>query len=134
MKLYYSPGEGVKGFASLAWRGERKMTIETRIEGQQVIATLSGEIDGKTAPQVQSELLGALQSGSRLLVDMKEVTFLSSAGLRMLLMLYRQVASRQGKVALVGVSEEIRDTMSMTGFLNFFILADTREAGISALA
>ncbi|MEI6206102.1 MAG: STAS domain-containing protein [Desulfuromonadales bacterium] len=110
------------------------MTMETKVEGANVIAAINGEIDGKTAPQVQSELLAALQSGNRLLVDMKKVTYLSSAGLRMLLLLYRQIAAKKGKVVLVGVSEEIRDTMSMTGFINFFTLADTQEAGLSALS
>lgn len=110
------------------------MAIETRIDGANVIATVSGEIDGKTAPQVQSELLAALQDGSGLIVDMRGVTYLSSAGLRMLLLLYRQIAAKKGKVVLVGVSEEIRDTMSMTGFINFFTLADTQEAGLIALA
>jgi anti-sigma B factor antagonist len=110
------------------------MTIETTVDGANVIATISGEIDGKTAPQVQTELLAALQAGNRLLVDMKGVSYLSSAGLRMLLLLYRQVAAKKGKVVLVGVSEEIRDTMSMTGFINFFTLADTQDAGLAALA
>lgn len=110
------------------------MIIETKIEGANVIARVSGEIDGKTAPQVQSELLAALEHGQRLLVDMKEVSYLSSAGLRMLLLLYRQVAAKKGKVVLVGVSEEIRDTMSMTGFINFFTLADTQEFGLAVLS
>jgi len=110
------------------------MTIETTVDGDQVIATVKGEIDGKTAPQVQSELLSALENRTLLLVDMQGVSYLSSAGLRMLLLLYRQVTARKGKVVLAGVSEEIRDTMSMTGFINFFTLADTREAGMAALA
>lgn len=110
------------------------MNIDTKIDGANVIATVQGDIDGKSAPQIQAELLAALQSGSRLLVDMQRVAYLSSAGLRMLLLLYRQVATKKGKVVLVGVSEEIRDTMSMTGFINFFTLADSREAGLSALA
>lgn len=110
------------------------MTIETKLDGATLIATVSGDIDGKSAPQVQSELLAALQAGNRLLVDMRGVGYLSSAGLRMLLLLYRQVAAKKGKVVLVGVSEEIRDTMSMTGFINFFTLADSQEAGLLALA
>ena len=110
------------------------MIVETKIDGETVIAVVSGEIDGKSAPQVQSELLAVLENGSRLLMDMKAVSYLSSAGLRMLLLLYRQVAAKKGRVVLVGVSEEIRDTMSMTGFINFFTLADTREAGLAALS
>ncbi|MEW6219611.1 MAG: anti-sigma factor antagonist [Thermodesulfobacteriota bacterium] len=109
------------------------MTIETRVDGDHVVAQLSGDIDGKTAPEVQSRLLAALASGNRLLVDMRQVGYLSSAGLRMLLLLYRQVMAKNGRVVLVGVSEEIRDTMSMTGFINFFTLAETVEAGLAAL-
>lgn len=110
------------------------MNIATRIEGGHIIATVQGEIDGKSAPTVQSELLAALQNGNRLLLDMQGVSYLSSAGLRMLLLLYRQVAAKKGRVVLVGVAEEIRDTMSMTGFINFFILAENRETGLAALA
>ncbi len=110
------------------------MDIVTKVEGANIIAVISGEIDGKTAPTAQAKLLDALQVGAGLLVDMQEVSYLSSAGLRMLLLLYRQVAAKKGRVVLVGVSDEIRDTMSMTGFIKFFTLADSREAGLAALA
>ena len=110
------------------------MDIVTKVEGANIIATIGGEIDGKSAPRVQAELLAALEGGSHLLLDMQAVTFLSSAGLRMLLLLYRQIAAKDGKVVLVGVSEEIQDTMAMTGFSKFFIITESKEAGLAALA
>lgn len=110
------------------------MKIATKAEGDHIVATVTGEIDGKTAPQVQSELLAALQGGNRLVVDMTGVSYLSSAGLRMLLLLYRQVSAKNGKIVLLGVSEEIRDTMAMTGFINFFPLADSQGEVASALS
>ena len=68
-----------------------------------------------------------------LVMDMSGVTFMSSAGLRMLLLLYRQVRANDGRVALVGLSEAIRDTMSITGFLGFFKVYDTVEDALGAL-
>ena len=61
---------------------------------------------------------------NNVLLDHTKVDYVSSAGLRVLLMIYRQIKSKNGKVILVGVSEEIRDVMSMTGFINFFEIAD----------
>jgi anti-sigma B factor antagonist len=97
------------------------------------IATLSGEIDGKTAPEVQATLAPVIAGSSKIVLDMSAVTFLSSAGLRVLLLVYRQAAANHGKVALAGLSEQIRDVMSVTGFLRFFHLADSLEDAVKGV-
>ncbi len=109
------------------------MNIEIRTEGEVTIAVVSGEIDGKTAPDAQAQLLPIVSGSGELLLDMSAVTYLSSAGLRMMLLLYRQAAAQDGQVVLVGLSEEIQETMSMTGFLDYFVLADSVAAGLAAL-
>lgn len=109
------------------------MQINISSDDNTVVAVISGEIDGKTAPQAQSELLPAIGESGKIVLDMGGVTYLSSAGLRMLLLLYRSAAAKGGKVALVGLSEEITDVMAMTGFLKFFTVESTLEAGKSAL-
>jgi anti-sigma B factor antagonist len=48
--------------------------------------------------------------------------------------MYRQVARQNGSMVLVGLAEEIKDTMSITGFLNFFTIRDTVDEGLKALA
>ena len=110
------------------------MQIQSQITNGIAVVTITGDIDGKSAPDAQAQLLPLIASASRLVLDMNGVGFMSSAGLRMLLMVYRQATTNSGKVALVGLSEEIKDTMLMTGFLNFFVVADTIDAGITALA
>ena len=55
------------------------------------------------------------------------------AGFRMLLVLYRTLATRSGRVVLVGLSDDIRDTMEMTGFLQFFQVETTVAAGLAVL-
>ena len=69
----------------------------------------------------------------RVLLDMSGVNYISSAGLRALLMLYRQMAANDGQVALCGLTESIQDVMSVTGFLEFFAAYDTLEEGLAAL-
>jgi len=100
---------------------------------QVTIVELIGDIDGSTAPTVQEHILPIAQGGGRILLDLTQVPYMSSAGLRMLLSVYRQISSQNGKVILVGLSEEIQDTMSITGFLDFFTTCDTLDLGLEAL-
>ncbi|MBI5647354.1 MAG: anti-sigma factor antagonist [Ignavibacteriae bacterium] len=98
------------------------------------IATILGEIDGKTAPEVQEKILPLIKAEGKLLLDMTGVPYMSSAGLRMLLSTYRQITAQKARLVLSGLSEEIRDTMSMTGFLHHFTVCDTLDAAKAALA
>jgi anti-sigma B factor antagonist len=102
------------------------------INGVHVVA-LSGTLDANTSPAVQQEILSLAREGARLLFDMRAVSFMSSAGLRLLLTTYRYVGDHQGVVALAGLSEDLKDTMAMAGFLLFFTVYDTTESGLQAL-
>jgi anti-sigma B factor antagonist len=103
------------------------------IEDVQIVK-IQGEIDAKTSPLIQQQVLPLVESHEKFLVDLSEVEYMSSAGLRMLLSLYRQISTHNGKLVLVGLSEEIEDTMSVTGFLDFLTVADNISTGIKALS
>jgi len=98
------------------------------------VVKLAGDLDGSTAPNVQAEVMLLAIPNVKMILDMSEVSFMSSAGLRMLLVLYRTIISKNGKVILVGLSEDIRDTMSMTGFLDFFTYLQTLDDGLTTLS
>jgi anti-sigma B factor antagonist len=61
------------------------------------------------------------------------VSDISSAGLRTLLMIYRQITNNQGRVVVARLSEALRDMMAITGFLELFTAVDTFEEGIGEL-
>lgn len=97
------------------------------------VVEMEGDIDASTATQVQASVLGAAEEKSKILMNMTNVPYMSSAGLRMLLSVYRQVTGKEGKLVIVGLSEEIQETMDVTGFLDFFTVCTTVEEGITAL-
>ena len=97
------------------------------------IITLIGEVDATNAALVQQRVMPLSEPGCKLLLDMSKVTYMSSAGLRMLLSIYRQTSSKQGRVVLMGLSDDLKDTMSMTGFLGYFTVLDSLELGIQSL-
>jgi anti-sigma B factor antagonist len=110
------------------------MNVETSEQNGIGTARLVGSLDGKTAPEVREQLRPFMSSNSKLILDLTKVDYLSSAGLRLLLLLYRELAGRKGKLVLVGVSEDIRAVMSHTGFLNFFTLASSEAEALQAVA
>ncbi len=109
------------------------MELSVKNLGTAVAVAMIGDIDSGTAPAAQQQVLALVQPECKILLDMSQVGFMSSAGLRMLLFIYRQITSSGGRIVVVGLSEDIKDTMSLTGFLDFFKLYDTQEAGLAAL-
>ena len=108
------------------------MDIAIKSVYQVSVVEVSGSIDGKTAPNFQQEILQVIEEVDTILIDLDKVTFMSSAGLRVMLVTHR--AAQGGKiVALTGLPEEIEDNMEATGFLAFFKVFDTLEAGLEAL-
>jgi anti-sigma B factor antagonist len=92
---------------------------------QVTVVELSGDLDSKTAPPLQEQLLPlAKDDNCKLILDMSRVEYMSSAGLRMLLAVRRQIPI-SGHVVLLGLPEAIRGTMAITGFLDFFTTCAT---------
>lgn len=99
---------------------------------QTTIIAIDGKLNATTTSQIQDQVLRSAEDGKRVLLDMSGVTYLSSAGLRMLLLLYRRVHEHEGLMALAGLSEEVSDVMSITGFLDLFTVYNSRHDGLLA--
>ena len=106
------------------------MNVEITNNTGIIIITIEGSIDSKTAGDLQSQIMNKITETDKVILDLSKVDFVSSAGLRLLLMVYRQIKLKNGKVILVNVFEEIQDVMSMTGFINFFNISNTIEDAI----
>ena len=115
-----------------------QVTVADRTEGQggeeATVVALDGELDSASAPAVQERLAALVPSGGRVLVDLSAVPYMSSAGLRTMLVLYRNAQAVGTSVCLVGVSAELREMMEATGFLGYFPVHDTVEDGLRELA
>jgi anti-sigma B factor antagonist len=97
------------------------------------IVSVQGDIDGGTAPELQDYVLAALNDNNLILLDVSGVEYMSSAGLRVLLVIYRTIDEAQGHMVLGGVSADMQGAMEATGFLRHFVLVNTFEEGLTAL-
>jgi anti-sigma B factor antagonist len=110
------------------------MKLKTSEENDILTVRLEGSLDAKTAPEAREQLQRFLAANSKLILDFSNVDYLSSAGLRLLLLLYRELMARKGKLVLLGVSEDIRTVMSHTGFLSFFTLVESAVEAVQAVS
>ena len=88
-------------------------------------ARLIGRLDTPAAQEVSQaiEPLMAAADGT-IVLDCREMTYISSSGLRIFLTLKKAAASKGGKVIVKGISDNIRQVFMMTGFLNLFEIED----------
>lgn len=77
---------------------------------------VEGRVDTNTSPQLQQAILEAFQKKKELVVDFLNVAYISSAGLRALLIGQKTAASKGGSMKLTNVSKEVMSVFTMTGF------------------
>ena len=91
------------------------MTITKKTDGTALAIALEGRLDTTTAPQLENELKKSLPGITDFTLDMANLAYISSAGLRVLLAAQKTM-NRQGEMVLKNVNEEIMDVLDMTGF------------------
>lgn len=106
------------------------MNINVKKSGSVTIVELAGTLDSNTTEAVEQHIIPLIEPDCQILLDMEKVYYMSSAGLRLLLLLSRNISENKGKVILTGISERLKDIMSMTGFLNFFTYFETVNEGL----
>jgi anti-anti-sigma factor len=88
---------------------------KTTHEGR-TIFTLSGMLDGTTAPMLELELIPEFVNSKNVTLDFKEVTYISSAGLRVLLLAGKAAKETDGEMTVINVLPDVKDIFDVTGF------------------
>ena len=97
------------------------MTIEKKINGEEVTLIVSGRLDTQTAPELEKELDASLPGLKELIFDMTNLEYVSSAGLRVILKAQKAM-NAQGSMKLTGVNDSIMEVFDITGFLDILTI------------
>ncbi len=92
------------------------MKIEKSAQAGGLVLALEGRLDTTTAPQLQAVLIPAFDEANQIELDFADLAYVSSAGLRVLLMGQKTATATGGSLTLTHVSEEIMEVFDMTGF------------------
>ena len=97
------------------------MTLEKKLNGTELTITLTGRLDTSSAPQLESELKVSLNGVESLALDFAGLDYLSSAGLRVLLAVQKQM-NKQGSMVVRNVNETIAEIFEVTGFCDILTI------------
>ena len=93
------------------------MTITKNQDGGKLTVALEGRLDTSTSPQLEAELRSAVNGVTELVIDLQNLDYISSAGLRVLLAA-QKVMNRQGGMKVTNVKPEIMEIFEVTGFVD----------------
>ena len=91
------------------------LNIKKTIENGSALFLLGGRLDTTTAPELESEIKSSLNGVSKLAFDLKDLEYVSSAGLRVLLSA-QKIMNAQGEMKIRNVNETIMEIFEVTGF------------------
>lgn len=98
------------------------------------IVKLAGRLDSAAALSLETGFAAALSDvPPRIAVDMSRLDYISSAGLRVLLVIAKKVQQAQGGVALCGLTPGVREVFSVSGFDTIFAILPDAAAAIAAV-
>ena len=98
------------------------MTINKKDEGNRLQITLEGRLDTTTAPQMEELVRTELSGKKEVVLDLKDLVYISSAGLRIFLQGHKQMMKQGGSFVLMNVTEEVKEILEVTGFIDIFVI------------
>jgi len=111
------------------------MDIAEQQAGEITIVEVRGRIDSNTAKAFGERLTGLINTGrGRLVVDLKQIIYISSAGFRALLVAGRLADETKGTLALCGLSAELQRLFDLGAFTDLFVIYSSRDESISKLS
>ncbi|MGA8321771.1 MAG: STAS domain-containing protein [Xanthobacteraceae bacterium] len=111
------------------------MDISQEHTGDVTIVEVKGRIDSNSAKTFGDRLNNLIKTGrARIIVDLKDIVYVSSAGFRALLLAARNAEEKNGTIALCNVSSEVRRLFDLARFTDLFPIYSSREEGVAKLS
>jgi anti-sigma B factor antagonist len=111
--------------------------MDVTVSQQQGVCVVQagGRIDTLTAKAFGEQLSGLVGSGiERLVIDLAQVAYISSAGFRALLVVARRIEAVDGRLALAGVTGEVRRLFEIAALIDLFAMHATADEAVAHLA
>lgn len=98
------------------------MDIKQTHDGDRLVVEVSGRLNTNTAPDLETVLQGVISETNDLVLDLGELDYISSAGLRVILSTQKAMNRQKGSLVVRNVKPEIYEVFEMTGFLDFLMI------------
>lgn len=110
------------------------MDLQTTIENNAIVITISGRLDAVTAPEYEKRVREMIANGNNdFVVDFAQLDYISSAGLRALLLMAKLLKEKSGNVCFANVDGNVRSVFEMSGFAALFKMENSVAAALATL-
>ena len=107
------------------------MKIETRKDDRALIVSIEGRMDAVSAPDFEKKCDEWLSQGeSVFILNLGGLEYISSAGLRSLLVLGKKLSARKGRVIIASVKDVVKEVFQISGFGSIFAIVESVEAAL----
>jgi anti-anti-sigma factor len=107
------------------------MDITEEKRGEVMLLGIKGRLDTSTAGRLEEKLLASIDGGERrLTLDCSQLDYISSAGLRVLLLAVKKMKGVDGKIILCGLKDQIKEVFDIAGFSSLFPSFATQEEAL----
>jgi len=108
------------------------MDIQEQRQGEVIVLGPVGRLDSLNCREFESHLLSALNDSGKVVVDCTALAYISSAGLRVLLVAAKQARATQSQLSLAALQDNPREVFDISGFSAIFSIHPTVEAAIAS--
>ena len=110
------------------------MDISEDRKADAVILALSGKLDATTAKTFEDRIFGVINSGTqRLVVDLSQLDYVSSSGLRVFILAAKRLQTVDGKIVLCSMKDHVRQVFDLAGFSSMLSIYGSRDEAIKGL-
>ena len=110
------------------------MTIAIEPTDKAHIIALEGQVNSSNAATVETEVLAVVNQGAKnVLLNMTELSYISSAGLRVVLVLAKRLKQAGGKLVIYGMQPHVREVFDISGFMAILNVVATRDDAVAQL-
>ena len=110
------------------------MEMREERHGGVLTVGIAGKLDAASAKPFEDRLLGAIDAGEQQLVlDLAQLNYVSSAGLRVFLLAAKRLKSTKGTVVLCSLTDTVREVFDIAGFLTLFPVYGSHDEALRNL-
>ena len=111
------------------------MEIFVKDENEVVSLKITGRLDAESSILAEKQVRDVLDAGNtRILFDFGELEYISSAGLRVILMAIKDLRTKNGKVVLCALNEYVQEVFDVSNFASIIPIMKSTEEGIELLS
>ena len=106
--------------------------ISSKKQKDATIVSVKGRMDALSSPDLEKHLEALMETGVKILIlNLEELNYISSAGLRSILIIAKKLKEKEGRISLVCLTQAVKEIFVVSGFSSLFPIYDSLDLALS---